>query len=233
MRSIIAIVALISCSVFTNLTYAQMAPAEQSTTQYVTNKPITPYPVNERISGSPYEDEDFANGKIMKNGKILATNVALRFNALKDEMEVKSSVEDHNRTGRVMVKSPDVYAKIMNKTFVYLPKQEGLDKAGYFVVVYEGDKYDLLKKINKEYIDGAESMTGMTRDIPAMYKQKEVNYLLNKQTSKIAAFPNSRSGRLNLFGQKKKEMKRYAAEKKININKKHALVKMVKYFDTL
>ncbi len=233
MRSIFTLVVVFFFSASIQLANAQMAPAEQTTTQYVTNKPITPYPVYERISGSPYESKEFMVGKIMKDGKILANNVALRYNAMKDEMEVKYKLEDHNRTGRVMVKSSDIYAKILNKTFVYVGNQEGLDSAGYFVVVYEGENYNLFKKITKEWIEGAEAMTSLTRDIPAMYKEKEFYYLVEKQSGKVTMFPNSRSGKMNMFGAKKKEMKRYAAEKKININKKYALLRMVKHFDTL
>lgn len=233
MKQSIAVLFLAFCILTPLTSIAQMAPAEQTTTEYVTNKPITPYPSYERISGSPYETKEFELGNIMKDGEILANNVALRYNVMKDEIEVKSSLESHNRTGRVMVKASDIYAKIFNKTFVYVPNQDGLDTAGYFVVVFEGDNYNLFKKITKEYIEGAEAMTSLTRDIPAMYKEKEFFYLVEKSSGNVKVFPNSRSAKFNLFGDKKKALKRYASEEKLNINKDYALLKIVKHFDTL
>ncbi|GAB5401701.1 MAG: hypothetical protein Aureis2KO_32860 [Aureisphaera sp.] len=216
-----------------NIALGQMASEETSSTQYVSNTPIKAYPVMERISGSPYEVKEFALGNILKDGKVLASNVAIRYNALRDEIEIKRKIDDHNRTARVMVKSPDIYAKILNKVFVYVPNKEGLTTSGYFMVLHEGEKYDLYKKITKEYLEGSESMSGLTRDIPAMYKEKEFHYLADKESGKVKAFPKSRNGKFNLLSDKKKELKKYANDNNLNVNKEYALVKLLRYYETL
>ncbi|MDC8005781.1 hypothetical protein POV27_17140 [Aureisphaera galaxeae] len=232
MKKVLAVLtfALLICSQFA---YGQMATEETSSTQYVTNRPIKAYPTVERISGSPYENQEFAIGNILKDGKILAGNIAIRYNALRDEIEVKRKIEDHNRTARVMTRSPEVYAKILNKLFVFVPNKEGLSASGYFLVLHEGEKYDLYKKITKEYVEGSESMSGLTRDIPAMYKEKEFYYLADKEAGTIKAFPKSRNGKFSLLGKKKKELKKYANENRLNVNKEYALVKLLKYYETL
>ncbi len=232
MRKILAVVAF-SLFVCSNVSYGQMATEEKSSTQYVTNTPIKAYPAIERISGSPYEEKEFSKGNVLKDGKLLATGVAIRYNALRDEIEIKRKADDHNRTARVMVKSPDIYAKILNKTFVYVPNKEGLTTSGYFLVLHEGEKYDLYKKITKEYLEGSESMTSLTRDIPAMYKEKEFYYLADKETGAIKAFPKSRNGKFGMFGDKKKALKKHANENHLNINKEYALVKLMRYYDSL
>lgn len=213
--------------------YAQNANDLQNSAQFVSSTSIKAYPANERISGSPYENQDFMSGNVYKDGKLLANGVALRYNAVRDEIEIKKMVTDHNRTGKVMIKSPDIYAKILNKVFVFVNKKEGLEKPGYFMVLHEGDKVDLYKKVKKEYIEGAESMTSLTRDIPAMYKEQIEYYMVDKQSGVMSEFPNSRGGKLNMFGKSKKAMKNYAYDNKLNINKEYALVKMVKHYDTL
>lgn len=231
MKKVLALAAFVALLTSTNLT-AQNAPEERSNTQYITNTPIKAYPRVERISGSPYENEEFAIGSILIDGKVVRNNVAVRYNALRDEMEIKNKIDDHNRNGRVLTKSTDVYVKILNKTYIYSISKDDIP-AGYYLALYEGEKFDLYKKTYKEYLDGAESMTGVTRGIPAMYKEKEGYFLLNKQDGSLKALPKSRNGKLGMFKDKKKEMKSYASENKLNINKEYALVKLLKHYDTL
>jgi len=213
--------------------FAQNPNNLNNSSQFVSSTSIKAYPANERISGSPYENADFVKGNIYKDGGLLANGVAVRYNAVRDEIEIKKEVDDHNRTGKVMVKSPDLYVKILNKVFVFVNKKEGIDKPGYFMVLHEGTDYNLYKKVKKEYIEGAESMNSLTRDIPAMYKEHISYYLVEKQSGELKEFPSSKGGKFNVFGNKKKQLKNYAKEEKLNINKEYALVKVVKQFDTM
>ncbi len=233
MKKQLAILAFSLFLVGSSSVFGQMASDEQSPTQYVSNTPIKAYASTERISGSPYENVEFRKGNIIRDGKVLASGVAIRYNALRDEIEVKTKIDDHNRTARVMVKSPDVYAKILNKVFVYVPNKEGLTTSGYFMVVHEGEKFDLYKKITKEYSEGSESMSGLTRDIPALYKEKQFYFLADKESGSVKAFPKSRNGKFSILGNKKKELKKYANENRLNINKEYALVKLLRYYDSL
>ena len=214
-------------------TFAQNANDLDNSSQFVSGISIKAYPANERISGSPYENEDFANGNIYKDGKLLANGVAVRYNAVRDEIEIKKQLDDHNRTGKVMIKSPDLYTKNLNKVFVFVNKNEGIDRPGYFMVLHEGSEYDLYKKIKKEYVEGAEAMNSLTRDIPAMYKEQITYFLVEKQSGIMKEFPSSKGGKFNMFGNAKKQLKNYAKEEKLNINKEYALAKIVKQFDTM
>ncbi len=232
MKKIFAIASLTIFTLSSFTSFAQKDTGDQST-KYITNRPIKAYPKAERYMGSPYENADFANGSILTDGKVLANNVALRYNVVRNEIEVKQNIEDHNRTAKAMVKSPDIYAKILNKTFVFITNDEDRSKAGYFIILHEGEKYSVYKKLSKEYIEGAESMSSLTRDIPAMYKEKQELFLVNKADGSLELFPRSRSGRFALFGDHKKTLKKYASENKLNINKDFALVRLVKHLDTL
>ena len=231
MKKVLALAAFVALLTSTNLT-AQNAPDDQSSAQYITNSPIRAYPTVERISGSPYENKEFVLGNILIDGKIVRNNVAIRYNALRDEMEIKNRLDDHNRTGRVLSKNTAVYVKILNKTYIYSISKNDVP-AGYFLALHEGEKFDLYKKTYKEYVDGAESMTGVTRGIPAMYKEKESYFLLNKEDGSLQELPKSRNGKLGLFKDKKKQMKSYANENRLNVNKEFALIKLLKYYDTL
>lgn len=231
MKKVFALALLVMTSIVSNTAFGQMATDEQTISQFVTNTPIKAYPSAARITGSPYENELFVLGSIMKDGKALASNVALRYNAMRDEIEVKNSIDAHNRTARVLKQQPDIYVKILNKLFVFVANENG--KSGYFMALSEGDKFHLYKKVKKEYEEGMTSVSSLTRDVPAGYKDKEIYFLVSKDTNELTEFPNSRNGKFGVFGKKKKEMKNYASSTKLNVNKEYALIKLVQHFNTL
>ncbi len=213
--------------------FAQMETEEETKNKYLTNVPITINSEAINYSGSAYENENFVLGNIYKSGRIVASNVALRYNALRDEIEVKASLDASNSTAKVMMRNPDIYVKMLNNVFVYAAPKEGVDRPGYFLVLFEGENADLYKKISKEFIEGMAATTSLTRDIPSSYKEKEAYFLLNKKANTFQEFPSSRNAKFGLFDDKKKELKNYSKEEKLNINKEYALVKLVKYYNTL
>ncbi|MEM7187337.1 MAG: hypothetical protein AAF466_11825, partial [Bacteroidota bacterium] len=171
--------------------FAQQRMDEEDSSMYLSNKPITIVAAEQNYAGSAYENEEFVNGYVFKDGKILASNVALRYNAKRDEVEVKPTISSPDANARVMVKNSDIYIKILNKAFVYSPKQEGIEKAGYFIVLHEGDHYALYKKISKKFYEGKESVNSITRDTPPSYRNVETYFLVDKENGNFTLFPKS------------------------------------------
>jgi len=233
MKNILPIVLFSFLFLSTSLSVAQMGTEEMGATHYITNKPIRIYPNEHNFSGSVYENEEFVNGYIFKNGKTLASNVALRYNAKRDEIEVKKSLRVSNSTAKVLLKHEDIYIKILNKLIVYTPIKDGIDKAGYFMVIHEGDNYALYKKLQKKFIEGKESVNSITRDTPPAFKNVEVYYLVNKANGSFNKFPKSKKRKLKVFTKNTKEVKNYINVNKLNVNKEYALAKLVKFYDTL
>lgn len=218
---------------FTLGTLAQNVTEEITTNQFLSNKSITFKPEEVHYAGSAYENDEFVSGIIYKNGTVLANNVGLRYNAFRDEMEVKMNLSAPDASAKVMIKHPDIYVKMLNKLFVFSPTREGMSRPRYFMVLTEGERADLYKKINKEYIEGSEAMTSLTRDIPTTYKEKESYFLVDKKTGAFVEFPSSKNAKFNLFKDLKKEVKNYAKEERLNVNKEWALQKVVAYYNTL
>jgi hypothetical protein len=233
MKNILPIALFSFLFLTTFLSVAQMGTEEVGAAHYMTNKSIRIYPNQSNYAGSVYENEEFVNGYIFRNGKTLASNVGLRYNAKRDEIEVKKSLRVSNSTAKVLVKHEEIYIKILNKLFVYSPIKDGIDKAGYFMVLQEGDNYALYKKIQKKFIEGRESVNSITRDTPPAFKNVEVYYLVNKANGSFNEFPKSRKKKLKLFTKNTKEVKNYVNANKLNVNKEYALVKLVKFYDTL
>jgi len=183
-------------------------------------------------TGSPYENKAFQPGFVFMDGKILASNVGLRYNAARDEFEIKKSVNTSNYAAKVLVKSEDIYVKIMNRLYVFVDKNEENKTGGYYEVLLDGERISLYKKLSKEFIEGKKSVNSIAADILPMYKEKEQLYLLNEK-NELTELPNSRNGRINYFSNNKKQIKQHIRDNKLNINKSYDLIKLIRYYNSI
>jgi hypothetical protein len=182
--------------------------------------------------GTPYNHPNFLPGNIYKEGKLLAENIAVRYNAIADEMEVKETIASPEEDARVLTKSPDVYVKILNDIFVFVPYQGGIEEGGYFEVLQEGKKIALYKKQIKDFTPEKKATSSITKKVPAQFKDKPVYYLVTKN-GKFYQLPRSRNKKLKVFGEKEKEMKKYVKTNDLNLNEEKDLLRAVTHFDTL
>lgn len=212
--------------------FAQGAHIDTNIDSYITNKNISRPLHGYEYTGSPYEHKDFQSGNVYREGKLLASNVALRYNALRDEFEIKKSLNSSNYDARVLLQSPDVYVKISNQLYVFIPKPDVDAHGGYFEVILEGNNMSLYRKITKEFIEGKKSINSITSDILPMYREKEDLFVMN-EANELVELPNSRNGRINSFALHKKELKQYIRDEKINVSKIGDLKKLVIFYNSL
>ena len=180
--------------------------------------------------GTPYNHPSYLPGNVYKNNELIASNVALRYNAIADEMEIKESLGSSDEDARVLTKSPDIFVKIRNDIFVFAPYQGGIEGGGYFCVLLEGTKYDLFKKINKEFTPLKKASTSITRDIPPRFADKPIYYIVTKQ-GKFYELPSSRKKKLKVFAENENLVKRYVNENKLDLNKEKDLIRVVRYYN--
>lgn len=197
-------------------------------TQRSISKPMNGY----EYTGSPYEDKAFQNGNVYRNGELVASNVALRYNALRDEIEIKKSINTSNYDAKVLLQDPEVYVKIMNRSFVYIAPKSEKDVGGYFEVLLEGSTMSLYRKMTKEYVEGKKSINSMAADILPMYREHIDLYFMN-ENNELVELPNSRNGKINSFAQHKKAVKEYIREEKINVNKIGDLKKLLMFYNSI
>jgi hypothetical protein len=183
-------------------------------------------------TGTPYNHPNFLLGNIYKEGKLLAENIGVRYNAIADEMEVKETTTAPEEDARVLTKSSDIYVKILDDIFVFVPYQGGIEEGGYFEVLQENKQVALYKKQIKAFTPEKKATSSLTKKIPAQFKDKPVYYLVTKN-GKFYQMPKSRSKKLKVFGEKEKEMKKYVKAKDLDLNKEKDLLIAVKHYDTL
>ena len=182
--------------------------------------------------GTPYNNPNFLLGNIYKEGKLLADKVAIRYNAVADEMEVKQYLNDSDDDARVLTKSQDIYVKIVDDIYVFVAYQGGIEKGGYFQVTFEGNNIALYKKHIKDFSPEKKATSSITKTLPAVFRDKPVFYLVTK-SSKFYQMPKSRTKKLKVFGEKQKQMKDFTKQNSLDLNNEQDLITAVKYYDTL
>ncbi len=180
--------------------------------------------------GTPYNNPSYLTGNVYRKNELLATGVALRYNAIADEMEIKESISFDDEEAKVLTKSPDIFVKIVDDIFVFVPYQGGVEGGGYFEVLFEGKKVDLFKKHVKSFSKGKKATSSITRDVPAKFVDKPVYYIVLKN-GKFYELPSSRSKKIRVFGEHQDAMKEYVNRKKLDLNDEADLKKAVMYFD--
>ncbi|MAZ73564.1 MAG: hypothetical protein CMC70_10510 [Flavobacteriaceae bacterium] len=210
---------------------AQNAVDNPVTDDYLTNTNIT---LVDKVTyaGTPYAEEEFQSGNIYKNGKLVASNVSLRYNVLRDEMEVKSSASMADAQAKILKRDKDIYVRSLNDVYVYMKSSNEEIASGYFKVLYEGEKFHLYQKLTKEFIEGKKAINSVARDIPPTYKGDEELYLIPVNGTPIE-LSGSRNRKLKAFPSHNKELKKYVKQNNLNINKDYSLEKLVAYYNTL
>ena len=182
--------------------------------------------------GTPYNNPSFLLGNIYKEGKLLADNIAIRYNAFADEMEVKQILNSDDENARVLAKSQDIYVKIVDDIYVFVPYQGGVENGGYFQVIFEGSQIALYKKHIKDFKPEKKATSSITKTLPAVFKDKPVFSLVTK-SGKFYQMPKSRSKKLKVFGEKQNQMKAFTKQNNLDLNKQEDLLTAVKYYDSL
>lgn len=173
MKKLILLVAIIFCP---PLVSAQINDSGMNGFMKITTKEND---IMNRIEGSPYLNEEFAAGIIKQEGKI-NLNVYLRYNVVKEIMEIKT---DKN--------SKDTYTLPLNKTTIYslgaqnyLPEEisyQGNNITGFFIEHYRGENVRLLEKPTVTITDPVKAQTGYEKDKPALIKIDQEYYLVFKE----------------------------------------------------
>ena len=227
------ILSLLSAGLMTLTTIAQQAGADPVVDSYLTQRGITKALPGTNYTGSAYLDDNFQRGGIYKNGQLVESQMVLRYNALRDEIEVKDDLNTPDSQARILRKNKSFYVKIQNDLYVFEtnPGYENA-KPGYFKVLLESSPVSLYQKQRKEYIEGKKSINSISADILPSFKDSDILYLVdrNGQYTELAA---SKNGKLKAFGKDRKELKRYAKEADLHINRNRDLVKLIEHYNSL
>ncbi len=188
--------------------------------------------LEDEYTGTPYNNPIFLLGTIYENNNAIASNYALRYNAMADEIEVKETLYIEDSEAKTLTKSPDLYVKIMDEMFVFVPTEQSKQDPGYFKVLHVGNNYNLYKKISKKYFPARKAQNSFEKDVSANFADRSTYYLVS-QDGKFEKFEKSKNKRLKVFGDRQDEIKKYIKKGRLDITDAEDLLKIVKYYDTI
>lgn len=178
----------------------------------------------ENYKGTPYHSDNFLTGNVYIENEIILSNVALRYNAIADEIEFKESLNSNDKEVKALVKSKEIYAKIMKDIFVFIPSE------GYYLVVFDGDNFSLLKKVTKKYFPAKKAKNNYERSTLAEFEDR-FSYSIFTRNGEMMEFPKSKSKKLKVFGNSEKLIKDYIKKYNLDLNKEKDLKKVIIYLD--
>ena len=148
----------------------------------------------------------------------------MRYNAIADEIEFKESLNIDDKEAKALVKSKEIYAKIMKDIFVFIPSE------GYYLVVFDGDNFSLLKKITKKYFPAKKAKNNYETSTLAEFEDR-FSYSIYTRNGEMMEFPKSKSKKLKVFGNSEKLIKDYIKKYHLDLNKEKDLKKVIIYLD--
>ncbi len=214
------------------LSYSQSVGLQQETNVFTenvdlyNNNNIYQYKIPDEYQGTPYYHNSFLLGNVYMNGKLIENNVSLRYNVFADELEYKKSGEQGDKQTFAIIKSEDIYVTINNETIIFKATK------GYFLVVFDGTNFSLLKKLKKKYYPFKKATTSLTTDVPAIFMDEE-SYFISTKDGVLKEFTGSKNKKLKVFSTKYNQAKSYIKEKKLDINKEKDLKRLIMYLDNL
>ena len=181
------------------------------------------------IKGSPYYNVNFLAGTVYKNNEVYKKDVLLRYNAYEDIVEIKESSDV--KTANVLSKTNGQTVRINNSFFVTMIEPNS-KKLEYFQVLFIGEKINLFKKWRKVFNASQQANTGMTRDVPAIYKDSPIYFRMDADFNFIE-IPKSKKKFLKSLGDKSESVKKYMKEKRLKLSKDEDFIKIIKFYETL
>lgn len=185
---------------------------------------------SEIIQGSPYFKDNFIRGRIYVENKEVNTFFTARYNAYRDEIEIKNDTDFD-----VLIKQKDLSCLIGKELYLYQKfNKEEETKLGYLKTIYEGNKFSFLIRETKKYKAGKKAQNSLTASFPAKYVDVK-EYYFQENSSDTAVFVKQKKKEIIavIDPEYKTIMNKYLKDNHLNIKKNEDLVAFFKHYNTL
>ncbi|MCW8980627.1 hypothetical protein [Altibacter sp.] len=182
------------------------------------------------IEGSPYSNENFLPGNIYKSDKVVAANKLMRYNAFADEIETKTNSNDTEYGA--LIKDPNVFVKIVNDLYVFIPFEDSVDEGHYFQIISEEKVFDLYKKTDVTYVPPFFAKTSYETSKPAKF-DKEVTYYLVDKNGVFYELPSNKNKLIKVMSSHDKEIKNFIRMNRTDLDEEKDLIRLVSYYNSL
>ncbi len=182
-------------------------------------------------SGSPYVSDKFIPTSLFyKDDKI--GSIFYRHNALNEEVEImKANVDGELVRSLAKDKNLNIRSngkKMSFKTFVTVKKKTA---NGYLIELYNGEDYDLYKRIKVKYTEGTPAQNSFIAAVPAKFSKFTEYYFQKKGVNRIDEIVSNNKLLKLLDDSKKAMVKTYLKENNLNIKNEADLIKVFEFLN--
>ena len=177
------------------------------------------------IQGIPYLNAKFEMGKITTSDGKVYGNIPLRYNAFTDDLEFSNGNINYNIEPKSLIKR----AEFGGSVFSYMPYDSKGSMQNGFLKIINGGKATLLVRFTIKFLDMEETKPYMDPK-PARFSDIKKEYFLAIGGTPAKAISNKKM-LLQMFGEKKEEMKTYISKNRCSIKEEEGLRKIVDHFN--
>ena len=189
------------------------------------------YEEYKNLKGSPYVNEVFILGKIYNDDEVILSNIKLRYNAYSNEIEINNSSSGNKDEYGALNKDPNVYIKINQNVYVFVPFENSNSNGSYFEILSEGKSFDLYKKTTVKFISPTFAKTSYENNKPAEFKHKHVYFLVNKNGD-FFELPSKKNKLIKFLSKDHEHVKEFAKKSRLNPNDEKDLIRLVSFYNT-
>ena len=215
-----------------NMMSQSMTNDQTTDTGFLSSKTTPVFKGYKNTMGSIYANKEFQIGSVYKDGIVVASNVALRYNVQAEEIELKANTNSSATVANVIKTTHNISVRILNDDFVYLVSPDKNQKAGYFMVIAEGSKLTVYKKIIKEFVEGKDSANSYSRDVPDTFKEKEQLYIVSASGG-LTKLPKGKAKREKLLVSQQNQMSTFIETNNLNLRREKDFNQALDYFNAL
>lgn len=185
----------------------------------------------EDIKGSQYFNKEFVLGKIFTEDNKISNNFALRYNAYKDEIEIKTDtgieyIFQDNKISCLIDSEKYIYSS-------YVSNNKSV-KQTYLIELFKGNELILFKRKVKKYKEAKKATTTLTSSFPAKFVDIVEYYFLYKNEKNALFIKQKNKSLLNSINPDyKRELKEFINNNKFNVNKEKDLIVFFKKYDSI
>ena len=186
-----------------------------------------------KISGSPYYNQNFKTAQIGYFGKILKNDIYIRYNAYSDEMEMAKS-ESQTSSEDALIKNRKVTCTINGYTYKYLEylNENEPPAVGYVKELFKGNKFSFYVRETKEYREGVKAKSSLERSFPARFIDK-TEYFIAVGNGSLKKTKLSKKQIVNSLSSYKQEIKNFIYLNKVKLRDSSDVIKLFNFLEKI
>ncbi|MCK0160642.1 hypothetical protein [Allomuricauda sp. F6463D] len=186
----------------------------------------------DQFSGSPYTNDGFKQAPVFYNDESMG-NFYYRYNAYNEEIELKKTALPEEKVSALTKdKAIKVMAQGKPMGFATFIDSKGNTLNGYLTTVFDGENYDLFKRVNVKFTEGQKAQNSFVKAVPNRFTHFIEYYYQEKGVNRIDEVPLKTNKMIKLFKEPlKSTIKTYIKDNNLDLKNEADLIKTFEFLN--